>query len=138
MVTRPSIVNVMMNIANELATRATCKKLAVGCVLTDVNNRVLSAGYNGLPKGWPHCNEGANAICNPRCGATHAESNALLSCYAPRSNIHHCYVTHSPCLSCVKQLVQTGCQIVYYREETEEFDLFETYWRTAGRLIYYV
>lgn len=27
----------------------------VGCVITDVNNKILSIGYNGAPSGTPHC-----------------------------------------------------------------------------------
>jgi len=132
---RPDVVITMMRIANTLAARSTCKKLSVGCVLTDVNNRILSAGYNGLPKGWIHCKNEGNTICNWRCGATHAESNALLSCYAPRKEIHNCYVTHSPCLACMKQLIQTGCSYIYYREKSDEYNIASEYWYAADRLL---
>lgn len=49
------------------------------------------------------------------CEAIHGEQNALLQCrdvYA----IHSCYVTHSPCITCVKLLMNTGCRRIVFRE----------------------
>jgi dCMP deaminase len=128
--TRPSIDRVMLNIAVCLAQRATCYKLAVGCVLTDHDGRILSAGYNGKPKGFTHCL--TNRCDGDVCLATHAETNALMSCRGMQS-IHTCYTTHSPCMSCVKQLIQTNCRRIIYMHETPEILLAHRHWQHAGR-----
>lgn len=54
---RPSIDEYMMRLAQVAASRTTCIKRGVGCVLADAKGRVLSIGYNGVASGMPHCNE---------------------------------------------------------------------------------
>lgn len=49
------------------------------------------------------------------CHAIHAEQNALLRMGDPR-RVHSCYSTHSPCLTCVKLLMNTACQHIYFLE----------------------
>lgn len=131
---RPSIETTMLVVAAALAQRATCIKLSVGCVMTDHYGRILSAGYNGMPMSLAHCNEGNN-FCTGPCLATHAESNALLSC-RDISSIHTCYVTHSPCLACVKQLIQTECRRIVYMTDTEEVEAASKLWNRVGRTWY--
>lgn len=129
---RPTIPATMFAMAFALARRSTCRKLSVGAVLVDARSRVLSVGYNGVPAGWTHCRNGAMP-CEAHCHATHAESNALLSSYAPPQFIHACYVTHSPCVACLKQLVQTGCREIHYVEPTEELEHARNFWTRDPR-----
>ena len=109
---------VMLSMAAVISQRATCKKLAVGCILTDRSGRILSAGYNGAASGRPHC---IDTPCIGACEATHAESNTIISCHAPRSQIYTCYTTWSPCLHCCKQLIQTGCIEIVFGEKSDEY-----------------
>lgn len=110
---RPSLDETMLRIAELLALRATCPKLAVGCVLVDKRGRIIGAGYNGVPHGVPHCIDkfcaGAQAAAgSDLCIAVHAEQNAILQ--VPNvENIWTCYVTHPPCMACTKLLANTGC-----------------------------
>ncbi len=46
-----------LQIAEVTALRGTCLRRRVGCVLVDAEGRVLSTGYNGVPRGVPHCND---------------------------------------------------------------------------------
>jgi dCMP deaminase len=115
---RPSLGNTMLGIASLLAQRATCSKLKVGCVLVDASGRILSTGYNGVPRGCPHCIDvpcaGANAPAGADlCEAVHAEQNALLQC-KDVDKIDTCYVTHMPCMRCIKQLMNTSCTSIFY------------------------
>ena len=131
---RPDLDTYFLKMARVVATRATCVRRQVGCVLVDARGRTLSTGYNGPPSGEPHCTEhpclGAGA---PRgegldlCAAVHAEANALLTCYDIWA-IKVCYVTHSPCLGCVKLLRNTSCQRVVFREEYAHDDLAKARW----------
>ena len=49
------------------------------------------------------------------CQAVHAEVNAVIQT-PDVDRIHSCYVTVSPCVSCLKMLTNTGCQRVVFRE----------------------
>jgi dCMP deaminase len=65
------------------------------------------------------------------CQAIHAEQNALLQCrdvYA----IHTCYVTTSPCMTCVKLLLNTTCERIVFTEEYPHTEAREL-WVHAGR-----
>ncbi len=53
---RPSWDEYFMKLANEVATRTTCLRRAVGAVIVK-DNRILSTGYNGTPSGLRHCRE---------------------------------------------------------------------------------
>lgn len=56
---RPTIEQYFARMARLVATRSTCLRRAVGCVLVDARDHVLSTGYNGVARGRPHCNEEA-------------------------------------------------------------------------------
>lgn len=65
------------------------------------------------------------------CQAIHAEQNALLQCrdvYA----IHTAYVTASPCMTCVKLLLNTSCERIVYVEEYPH-SAARDLWTGAGR-----
>ena len=51
---RPEWDEYFMAMAELAATRSTCLRRRVGAVLTK-DNRILCSGYNGAPKGIPHC-----------------------------------------------------------------------------------
>lgn len=103
--------------------RSTCPRRKTGCVLVDKNFHVLSTGYNGVASQMPHC------IDNPcpgaglpsgtgldLCEAIHAEANALIQCKLPQE-IHTCYTIASPCINCVKLLMNTSCKRIVFAVE---------------------
>jgi dCMP deaminase len=125
--------------AKLVATRSTCLRRAVGCVLVNERGHVLATGYNGVAAGQPHCNAtrndreyefGAKAVAHPHacagaeaptgtaldaCQAIHAEQNALLQC-RDVFQIHTCYCTTMPCVTCAKLLLNTACRRIVYQE----------------------
>lgn len=122
---------------------STCHRLPVGCVLVDEAGLILSTGYNGRAAGLAHCHGDEHAM-NVRCknsdapiGKTngcesiHAEQNALMQCADVR-RISICYVTHSPCLSCVKMLLNTGCRRIVFTYDYPSGGAREL-WESAGR-----
>jgi dCMP deaminase len=121
--TRPSKDVYFMNLARLVASRATCVRRAVGCVLVDRDSHVIATGYNGVPRGMPHCTDGATCAGAreqsgrglDRCLAIHAEQNALLQCRDTRE-IRVAYVTTAPCIHCLKLLMNTGCEVIRYDE----------------------
>ena len=54
---RPSRDSVYLKIAELIATRGTCARRQVGCVLVDKRGRILATGYNGVASGRPHCSD---------------------------------------------------------------------------------
>ena len=126
----------MLGVALCLARRATCAKLAVGCVLTDKHGRIIGSGYNGVPRGIQHCTDcacaGAAAPAgSDTCIAVHAEANALLNCKDPEL-IETCYCTYAPCLRCTKTLLNTSCKRIVYHEDKLE-PAAKDLWLAVGR-----
>lgn len=127
-----------MTLASLAAQRSNCMKRRVGCVLVS-NNRVLSTGYNGTPRGMRNCNEGGCARCNAAaaggsslatCLCLHAEENALLE--AGRERIKDgsiLYCDTCPCLTCSIKITQVGItEVVYslaYSMDTEAARIFD-------------
>lgn len=54
---RPGSDAYFLALAALVATRSTCYRRAVGCVLVDARGHVLATGYNGVAPKHPHCNE---------------------------------------------------------------------------------
>jgi len=67
------------------------------------------------------------------CYAIHAEQNALLQC-SNVYEVHTCYVTTSPCITCTKLLMNTGCkEIIYLDEYSQSQSQSKDLWVSAGR-----
>lgn len=120
---RPSIDEYFAEMTRLAARRSTCVRRSVGCVLVDANHHVLATGYNGVPRGVPHCIDqrcpGASQVSGTGltlCQAVHAEANALLQC-SDVQKIHTAYVTASPCITCMRMLANTGVKRIVFLEE---------------------
>lgn len=121
-VIRPSTDQYFLSMAELVATRGTCIRRRVGCVLVNERNHVIGTGYNGPPSGEPHCIDtpcpGAllpSGTGLDECEALHAEWNALLQC-GNVFEIKTAYVTTSPCIICTKLFLNTSCQRIVFRE----------------------
>lgn len=108
------------DITKIVATRSTCDRAMVGCVIVNKDNRIVSTGYNGSVTGNPHCDDVGHTLRDGHCIATiHAEMNALLYCAKEGISVNNCsaYITHFPCLNCTKSLIQAGIKEIYYIED---------------------
>lgn len=109
---RPSWEQYFKNITLRTAERSPCNRLQVGCVLVK-DNRIISQGYNGFISGHPH----NSVIINDHEIATiHAEQNAIIDCAkrGVKCEGSTAYITHFPCINCLKFLVQAGVVKVFY------------------------
>lgn len=108
------------DIIKVLAQRSTCNTRRVGALLAK-DNRIISTGYNGPPRGAPHCDEvGCNKDKNGACIRTvHAEANviAFAARYGISSEGTTLYTTVAPCFTCAKLIINAGIIAVYYIEE---------------------
>lgn len=110
-----------MGIASLSALRSKDPSTQVGACIVDSNNKVVSIGYNGMPRGineskltW-NKNEGLDSKYLYVC---HAEFNAILNT-RDGSQLHGCrlYVTLFPCNECAKAVIQTGIKEVIYASD---------------------
>ena len=139
MTDKPTRHQTYMAMAFLLAKKSTCSRRQVACILTDSSHRFIGSGYNGNAKGLPHC---IDIPCNgallasghglDMCEAIHAEQNALLQC-ADVDKIVSCYVTTSPCMHCVKMLLNTGCQNIYYNTYYSGYEACKKLWESTSR-----
>lgn len=138
---RPTRDQWALSMALLTARRATCPRRQVGCVLLDGHGHVIATGYNGVAAKQPHCSDSEAARCPgaelpsgtglDACQAIHAEQNAMLQCRNVYS-IHTCYVTTSPCMTCIKLLLNTTCQRIVFVEAYTHTEA-KKLWESAGR-----
>src|SRR5436309_9285913 len=125
---RPSWHQYFLIITRRVAERSTCTRAKVGAVIVRDKN-ILATGYNGSPAGLPHCTELGCLIYTSRtptgeieenCFRTiHAEINAIAQAAKNVASIRDAdiYVTHTPCIHCLKVLINTGIKRVFYEKE---------------------
>jgi len=112
-----------MNIAEQVATRATCDRKHVGAVLVR-DRQLLSSGYNGSIRGLPHCEDCGCEMEDGHCvSVLHAEQNAIAQAAKHGISVDGatCYTTASPCWMCFKLLANSGIKRIvfgeFYRDE---------------------
>ncbi len=116
--TRPSWDRYFMSIADLVAERSTCLRRHVGAVIVK-DRHILATGYNGPPRGLPHCDETGcirNELDVPSgerhelCRGIHAEQNAIIQSanYGTGISGSTIYTTHTPCSVCAKMIINAG------------------------------
>jgi dCMP deaminase len=125
---RPSWHQYFLTITRQVAERSTCNRAKVGAVIVRDKN-ILATGYNGSPAGLPHCTEVGcliyqsktpNGDIEENCYRTiHAEMNAIAQAAKNGVSIRDAdiYVTHTPCIHCMKVLINTGIKRIFYEKE---------------------
>ncbi len=113
---RPEWDAYFMKIAYAVSERSTCDRAFVGSLLV-LDKRILTTGFNGSPKGQPHCDEVGHLLVEGHCVRTiHAETNAIIQAalHGVSTRGATCYVTHFPCIACTKALINAGIiRLVY-------------------------
>lgn len=107
-----------MDMAKLAATRSTCDRAHVGCIIVK-DKHVISTGYNGALSGQPSCDEVGHLIRDAHCiRSVHAEGNALCQSAKYGNSIDGgvAYCTHFPCVNCMKLLIAAGIRKIYYSE----------------------
>lgn len=115
---RPSWDEYFIEITRQVASRSTCLRRQVGAVVVK-DKRILATGYNGAPSGLPHCSETGclrEALGIPAgqrqeiCRGLHAEQNAIIqgALHGVSLSGATIYVTHQPCLTCAKMIINAG------------------------------
>ena len=107
-----------MGVALLAAERSKDPSTQVGACIIDNNNRIISTGYNGFPKGcsddefpW---NRDAAAGETKYPFVVHAELNAILNAQGTSVVNSRLYVSLFPCNECAKAIIQSGVREVVY------------------------
>lgn len=116
---RPSWDEYFMEMAELTAKRSTCLRRQVGALIVK-DKHIVATGYNGAPKGLPHCEELGGCLReklkvpsgerHELCRALHAEQNAIIQAATLGQSIEGAtmYVTHHPCVICAKMIINAG------------------------------
>lgn len=109
-----------MGLAHLSALRSKDPNTQVGACIVDNEHKVVSIGYNGMPRGcddenMPWQREGS-FLETKYAYVVHAELNAILN--SPRS-LRDCtiYVSLFPCNECAKAIIQSGIKKVIYESD---------------------
>ena len=126
---RPTWDQYFLTITRQVAERSTCTRAKVGAVIVRDKN-ILATGYNGSPAGLPHCldvgcliykshdaggrasRRTASAPSTPRSTRSRRRRRT-----APRIRDADIYITHTPCIHCLKVLINTGIKRILYERE---------------------
>lgn len=135
-----------MSVAHLISRRSTCERAQIGAVIVRENN-ILATGYNGSPSGLPHC-DGPNCLIyksihpdgtmEENCMRTiHAEINAIAQAAKNGTSIKGAdiYVTASPCLNCLKVLINVGIKTIYYDKPYKMENIMDLVALSGVRLI---
>ena len=131
---RPSWDVYFMATALLMATRSSCERLHVGCVIVsggENKNRIVAAGYNGFLPGAPH----TSRVRDGHEQATvHAEQNAISD--AARRGVSlggsTVYITHFPCINCAKILAAAGIVCIKYHHDYKNDELVRQILQDSG------
>jgi dCMP deaminase len=113
---RPPWDDYFMDITFQVSRRSTCDRAHVGSTIVK-DKRILTTGYNGAPAGLPHCDEIGHLMIAGHCVRTlHAEQNAIIQAALHGVSVAGgtLYVTHQPCLTCAKMIINAGIRRVVY------------------------
>lgn len=109
-----------MGVAHLASFRSKDPNTQVGACIVSGDNKILSIGYNGLPKGcsddeFPWSREG-DELDTKYPFVTHSELNAILNYRGGSLEGSKMYVTLFPCNECAKAIIQSGIKILAYAD----------------------
>lgn len=111
-----------MGVAILAAMRSKDPNTQVGACIVSDDNKILSIGYNGFPRGcsdddFPWCREG-EPLENKYFYTTHSELNAILNYRGGSLEGAKMYVTLFPCNECAKAIIQAGIKsLIFYDDK---------------------
>ena len=108
-----------MGVAKLSGLRSKDPNTQVGCCIVSLDNKILSMGYNGLPKGcsddeFPWVREGEDPLKTKYVYTVHSELNAILNFRGGSLEGAKLYVSLFPCNECAKAIIQSGIKEVIY------------------------
>ena len=116
-----------MGVAILAARRSKDPNTQVGACIVSEDNKILSMGYNGFPRGcsddefpWGKEHEEDDPYNAKYLYSTHGELNAILNYRGGSLEGSKLYVTLFPCNECAKAIIQSGIRTLIYGEDKYE------------------
>ena len=115
-----------MGVAKLAGLRSKDPNSQVGSCIVSPDNKILSIGYNGFPRGcsddvFPWSREG-DELDTKYFYVTHSELNAILNYRGGSREGSKIYVSLFPCNECSKAIIQSGTVIVRGEELAKKND----------------
>lgn len=139
-------INYYLDIAETVASRATCLRKKYGTVIVK-NDEIIATGYCGAPRGRKNCCD--IGYCTKKkllpeahhggydaCRAVHSEQNAIISASRQEMIGSNLYLVGyrtdtkeyeegaAPCLMCRKMIINAGIEKVFVRVNKEKYVTF--------------
>lgn len=107
-----------MAVAKLAGMRSKDPNTQVGACIVSEDNKILSMGYNGFPKGcsddeFPWAREG-ETLETKYVYTVHSELNAILNYRGGSLEGAKIYVSLFPCNECAKAIIQSGIKTIIY------------------------
>ncbi len=107
-----------MAVAKLAGMRSKDPNTQVGACIVSADNKILSMGYNGFPRGcsdddFPWAREG-ETLSTKYVYTVHSELNAILNYRGGSLEGAKIYVSLFPCNECAKAIIQSGIKTVIY------------------------
>ncbi len=120
-----------MGVAILASQRSKDPSTQVGACIVNDDNKIMSVGYNGFPRGcsddeFPWDRQGDKDSSTKYPYVCHAELNAILN--AGGNNLKDCriYVALFPCNECAKAIIQCGIkEVIYISDKYKDTDLVQ-------------
>lgn len=108
-----------MGVAILSSKRSKDPNTQVGCCIANMDNVIVSVGYNGFPRGcsddeFPWEREGNSLKDTKYPYVVHAELNAILNAKVKDLSDCKLYVVLFPCYECAKAIIQSGIKQIYF------------------------
>jgi len=120
-----------LKLVDTVSLKSHCIRRKVGAIIV-IDKRIIATGYNGVPKGFPHCDEIGcireklgipEGERHELCLGLHAEQNAIIQAAVFGVSIKGAtlYVTHFPCSVCAKMIVNAEIkEVVFLNDYPDE------------------
>ena len=111
-----------MGVAKLSGMRSKDPNTQVGCCIVSPDNKILSMGYNGFPRGCsddvlPWERDGEDPLSTKYVYTVHSELNAILNFRGGSLEGAKLYVSLFPCNECAKAIIQSGIKEIIYDED---------------------
>ena len=113
-----------MGVAQLAARRSKDPNTQVGACIVSEDNKILSMGFNGFPRGcsddefpWGKEHQDDDPYNAKYFYSTHSELNAILNYRGGSLEGSKLYVTLFPCNECAKAIIQAGIRTLIYADD---------------------
>ena len=140
-------VNYYLDIAKAVASRSTCLRKKIGCVIVN-HDEIIATGYSGAPRGRANCID--LGFCSKKkffpdvrhagydaCRSVHAEQNAMISAkrkdmmgatlylLSYRTDTKEYDEGANSCQMCRKMIINSGIEQVIVRDDDQHYRVIQ-------------